>query len=123
MTSDEELRRIGVEHGADGGIVIARISADMLDEYIDILALEPVQLAEHQAEIAAVAIATDGTKRAKVDKFLGNLYRAYVAGVPYLIAGLEIMEIFLVPIRVSVTDDADFLHGGINGNDGQSACG
>ena len=48
MTSHEELRRIGKECRTHAEIVVARIAADMFDEYIDILALKPVQFTIHQ---------------------------------------------------------------------------
>ena len=64
MSRHEQLRRIGIEHGAHGVVIIAGIATNMLDEHINILALETVQLAIHQAQVTAVAVAADGTERA-----------------------------------------------------------
>ena len=65
MSGDEELRRIGEKRRADGEVVVTGIAADMLDEHIDILALEAVQFAVHQAEVTAVAVAANGAEGAE----------------------------------------------------------
>ena len=110
VSADEELRRRGVERGANAGVVVARIAADVLDEHVHVLALEAVQLAIHQPKVAAVAVAADGTQRPERSQPLGHLDGADVAGVPDFVAGLEIVQVFLVPIAVGVAEDADFLH-------------
>ena len=74
----------------------------MLYEHVDILDLEPVQLAIHQPQVSPVAIAADGTEGSEGGEFLGHLDTADIAGVPDFVAGLEIMEIFLVPIAVRI---------------------
>ena len=65
MTSHEELRRIGKECRAYAEVIIAWITADMFDEYVDILTLESVQFTIHQPQITAVAVATDSPERSE----------------------------------------------------------
>ena len=110
MPRDEELRRIGKERGAHAVVVVAGIAADMLDEHVDVLTLEAVQFPIHQPQVAAVAVATDGAQGPERRQPLGHLYGADVAGMPYLVAGLEIMQVFLVPVAMCVAQYAYLFH-------------
>ena len=110
MTSNEKLGRTGKERGTDRRVVVARITANMFDEHVDILTLEAVQFAVHEPQIASVTIATDSTEGTEGRQALSHLYRADIAGMPYLITGLEVVQILLVPITVGVADNAYFLH-------------
>ena len=110
VTGNEKLRRTGKERRTDRRVVIARITADVLDEHVDILTFETVQFAVHEPQIASVTIATDSTEGTKGRQALSHLYRADIAGMPYLITGFEVVQILLVPITVGVADNAYFLH-------------
>ena len=118
VTSHKQLWRIGIEHGAHGVVIVTWVATDMLDEHIDILALESVQFAIHQAQVAAVAVATDSTERAESLKLLSHLYATDVASMPYLVTGLKVVQVLLIPIAVCVADNTNCLHGndGINGS-------
>ena len=110
MPGYKQLRGRRINQSAHRRIVVARIAADVFDEHVDILAPEAVQLAIHQSEVAPVAVATDGTKGSKLCQPFSHFNRADVACMPNFIAGLEIMQIFVVPIGMGVTDDTYLLH-------------
>ena len=110
MSRNEELRRIGEKRGAYAGVVVTGIASDMFDEHVGLLTLEAVQFAVHQAQVAAVAVTADSPESSEGSQFLSHLDSADVAGVPYLVAGLEIVQVFLVPIAVRVADDANSFH-------------
>ena len=110
MTSHEELRRIGKECRAYAEVIIAWITADMFDEYVDILTLESVQFTIHQPQIAAVAITTDSPKRTESSQFLCYLHTTDIPCVPDLVAGFEVVQVFLIPIAVCITQNANPLH-------------
>ena len=82
----------------------------MLDEHIDILALETVEFTIHQAQVAPIAVATNSPERSEGCQFLGHLHTADVASMPYLVAGLEVVQILLVPVAVCVAEYAYRLH-------------
>ncbi len=91
MTRHEQLRRIGIEHATNAVVVVARIATDVFDEHVDILYLKTIKFAIHQPQVTAVAIATNGTERSERCQFLCHLHTADITGVPYLVAGLEIV--------------------------------
>jgi hypothetical protein len=106
VAGNEELWRTGKERRADGGVVTSGVAADVLDEHVNILTLEAVQLAIHQSQVAAVAVATDSPQWPESGKPLCHFDRTDIACVPYLVAGFEVVQILLVPIAVGVADDA-----------------
>ena len=110
VSADEQLRRHGVDLSAHGRVVVAGIAAYVLDEHLGVLAPEAQRLAEHPPEVAAVAVATDGAQRSEGRQALCHLERAYVAGVPYLVARLEVLQVAVVPPAVRVADYAYLLH-------------
>ena len=110
VTSYEELWRIGKEQLPHADIVVAWIATNMFDQHIDILALETVQFAIHQSQVASVAVAADSSQGTILSQFLSHLQRADIASMPYLVAGLKVMEVLWVPVAVGVADDADSLH-------------
>jgi hypothetical protein len=82
---------------------MARITADVLDKDIDILAFEAIQLTIHQSQVTTIAITTYGTEGTKLGKSLSYFHRTYVTSMPYLVAGLEIVQIFRIPVGMGVT--------------------
>ena len=110
MPSHEELWWIGIERRAHAGIGVARITTNMFDQHIHIFALESVQFTIHQSEITTITVAIDGSKGSEGSQSLCHLSIAYVASVPDLIAGLEVVQILVVPITVGIAQDADSLH-------------
>ena len=115
VACDEELWRTSKERGADAWVVTAGITTDMLNEHINIFALKAVQFAIHKSQITTVAVAADGTEWAESRQALSHFYRTDVAGMPYLVAGFEVMQILLVPKRVGVAENSDSFHCGIGG--------
>ena len=110
MSGDEQLWRIGKECRSHAGIVVSRITADMFDEYIDILALKTVQLMIHQSQVAPVAVAADSTERTERSKSVGYFRRPDVTGMPYLVAGFEVVQVLIIPERMRVTQYSYSLH-------------
>ncbi len=110
MTSYEELRRIGKECRAYAEVIIAWITADMFDEYVDILTLESVQFTIHQPQITAVAVATDSPERSEGSQFLCYLHTTDIPCVPDFVAGFEVVQVLLIPKRVRITQYSYFLH-------------
>ena len=110
MTSNEKLGRIGIERAPDGSIVVPRVTADVFNQHIHILALETVQFPVHQSEVTPVAVAADSPERPEGSQFLGHLHTPDVSGVPDLVAGLEVVQVFVIPIAMGVADNANLLH-------------
>ena len=110
MTSHEELRRISKECRSHAEVIIARITADMLDKHVDILDLETVQFTIHQPQISAVAVTTDSPERTEGRQFLRHFHITDIPCVPYLVAGFEVVQVFLIPIAVCITQNANPLH-------------
>ena len=79
-------------------VVVARVASDVLDEHVDVFALEAVEFAEHQPEVASVAVATDCPEGSEGCEAVGYLDAADVVGVPYLVAGFEVVEVAVVPM-------------------------
>ena len=102
MSRHEQLRRIGIEHGAHGVVIIAGIATNMLDEHINILALETVLFTIHQPEVATVTVATYSPERTEGSKFLRYLDTTDIAGMPDFIAGFKVMQILIIPVRVGI---------------------
>ena len=88
--------------GADGSVVIPRISADVLDEYIGTFYGKAVYLRVHDSQVATVNVSVDGTQRAESSQPFGHFQRTDVAGVPYFITMLEMLQISVVPTSVCV---------------------
>lgn len=135
VAADEELWRVGVDLALDAAVVLARVTTDVLHEYIDIFTLEAQHLGEHATEVAAVAVAADGADdAAALRRALGKLliriatstrlrinsgslqtfdglHGANIACMPNLVALLEVRQEFIVPIAVCVADDSYACHG------------
>ena len=107
MSSHKQLWGIGVERRADARVIVAGIAADVLDEHVDILALEPVQFTVHQPQVPAVAVATDSPERTEGSQFLCYLHTTDIPCVPDFVAGFEVL---LVPIAVRITQYTYLLH-------------
>ena len=110
MARDEKLRRIGVDLPSDARVVVARIAADVRHQNLDILAFPTEFFGIHQPKVAAVAVAADCPKRTERSQSIGHFGRADVACVPDFVARLEIVQVFVVPIRMGVAEDSDFFH-------------
>ena len=110
VTADEELRRVLEDVGTDARIVVAGVAADMFHEHLSVLAFPAEHLREDAPHVTAVDVAIDGLQWTECRQFLRHFDGADVPGVPDLVAGLEIVEVFLVPVGVGVADDAYLLH-------------
>jgi hypothetical protein len=110
VSCHKKLRRTGIEQFANRGVVIAGIASDMFDEHIGILAFESVQFTIHKSQVASITIATDSTQRTELSQSFCYLYTTDITCVPYLVAGLEVVQVLIVPIAVGVTDDSYSLH-------------
>ena len=106
MACNEQLRRQAVEQRAHRRVVVAGVAANVLDEHVDVFALEAVQFAVHEPQVAPVAVAAHGAQGSERRQFLGHLNRTDVACVPNLVAGFKVVQVLLVPVAVGVADDA-----------------
>jgi hypothetical protein len=102
MAGNEKFGWMGVHGSTDGGVVFARIAADVLDEHIDPFAGETVFFRETVAQVATVDIAIYGTERGYGREFVGDLHSSNVAGVPNLITLRKIFPEFCIPIAVGI---------------------
>jgi hypothetical protein len=82
----------------------------MFDKHIDILAFKAIKFTVHQTQVTSITVTTDSTKWTELCQAVGHLNATYIASMPYLITGLKIMQIFIVPVAVCITDDADSFH-------------
>ena len=110
VTADKEGRRVGVELVDDTAVVATRIAADVSHQDVGSLAGPPQFLGEHEAEVAAVAVADHGTQGAESGKAIGKLGAADVAGVPYLVALGEVLEVLIIPVGVGVAQETYAFH-------------
>ena len=110
MARDEKLWRRGIDLSSDGGIIVAGITADMLHKHIGVLASESELFGKHESEVAPIAVAADGSEGSEGSKSVCNLRTADVARMPYLVAGLEITEVFVVPECVGIAYDSYSFH-------------
>ena len=110
MTADEEGRRVCSECAPYRGIVVARITANMLDEHVGTLDGEAVYLGVAQADVAPVDVAIHGTEGAEGFELLGYLERTNVARMPHLVALGKVPCVAFIPIAMGVGEEADALH-------------
>ena len=110
VACDEQLGRRGKECGTYARVVVAGITAYMSHQHVHILTLPSQPFGEHPTEVTAIAVATDSPQRPEGGKSLGHLSRSDVAGMPYLVAGLEVVQVLFVPIGVGIAEYSDFFH-------------
>ena len=110
MAADEELGRTGIEAAADAGVVVTGIAADVLHEYFDFFATEPVFFAEHVTQVASVDVAIDGAQGCYLPEAFGEFDGADVAGMPYLVTFAEVFLVSVVPKAVGVGEESYACH-------------
>lgn len=104
MSADEERGRTHEEGAANGGVVVAGVAANVLDEHVGSLDGEAVDLWVAQADVASVDIAMYGAEGAEGFELLGYLERTDVAGMPHLIALGKVPCVAFVPMAVGVRE-------------------
>ena len=92
------------------GVIMPGVAADMGHKDIDILDAEAVELTEGVTHISAVHIAEDGACGAELPQTLEEFGGADIAGVPYLVAGVEMLEDAGVEQAMCITEEADAGH-------------
>lgn len=97
MSAYEEFGRTFVNLFSDACIILAGITSDVLHQNVHVLTLEAQHFGIHHTEVAAVAVAADGAQRSELGEALRKEWGADVAGVPYLVAWLEVSQILVVP--------------------------
>ena len=102
MSADEEFGRTFVNLFSDACVVLAGVSSDMFHHNVHVLTFEAQHFRIHHTEVAAVAVAADGAQRSELGEALRKEWGADVAGVPYLVAWLEVSQILVVPEGVSL---------------------
>ena len=63
----------------------------MLHQHVNVFAFKPQFLFIHQPQVTAVAVAAYSPEGSEFSKSLSHLCRTDVAGMPYFVAGLEIL--------------------------------
>ena len=102
MSADEETGWTDKKPFTDGSIVLTRISTDMFQQHIRSFDGETVHGWIVPTDITSINIAMNGTKRTEGSKLFCYLPTADVAGMPYLIALFEMLQVAVVPMAVSV---------------------
>lgn len=110
VPADEEAGRAGIDLLADAGGVAAGVAPNVRHQHLGTLAVPAKLDGEHASQVASVAIAADGPQRAELLEALGQLERTDVAGVPNLVARLEVLQVAVVPITVGVAQQAYPFH-------------
>ena len=110
VAADEELGRTRHELPHDAAVVAAGVAAYVFHQHVYLLALEPQHLRKHAAQVAAVAVAAHGTQGPEGGQAVGQFGRADVAGVPYLVARLKVVQVAVVPVGVGVAQYAYPFH-------------
>lgn len=114
VSAHEKTGRTDEQPLADGGIVTAGITTDVLDEDIRSLDGEAVQFRIEAAHITSVDVSVDGMQRTESSQTFRHFLRADVAGMPNFIALVEMLQVAVVPIAVGVGEDADSCHANPN---------
>lgn len=104
VPADEEGGRAHEEGAADRGVVVARVSANVLDEHVGSLDGEAVDLWVAQPDIAPIDIAMHSAEGTEGFERLGHLERTNVSGMPHLIALGKVPCVAFVPMAVSVRE-------------------
>lgn len=102
VSADEELWRHGIYRASYACVIVARIASDVLHEHFGVLTFPSQSLPEHAPQVAPVAVAVDGSESAEFCQLLCHFKRPDVACVPYLIARLEVFQVFVVLVGVCV---------------------
>ena len=102
VSAYEQLRRRGVYPRPYAGVVVAGVAADVFHQHVGVLAFPSQQFGIHQSQVAPVAVAAHRPEHAELGQAGRHLRRPYVAGVPYLVARLEVVQVLVVPVCVRV---------------------
>jgi hypothetical protein len=102
MAADEEPWWADKQVLADRGIIFARISADVLDEYIRAFDGEAVYFRIAQTDFTTIDIATYRTEGPESLKLIGHVKRTYITSMPYLVTLGKVPGITFVPIAMSI---------------------
>ena len=89
--------------------VFARVAAYVRHPHVHAFAHPSLVLLEHHAELVAVDVAIDSPQRLEGSEPVCHLDCAYVAGVPHLVAVLEMLEDLVVQESMSVRKQCDFV--------------
>ena len=102
VAADKQFGRFGEQTSADGRVVIARISADVLDQHLRPVHGEAVDLRIEPANLLSVNVSVHGTQGAESGQSLRHFRRTDIARMPYLVAVPEVFQVFVVPKRMSI---------------------
>ena len=110
VSADKQLGRACQQAAGNGRVVASGIAADVLHHDLRTIDGEAQGLWEEAAQFLPVDVAVDSTQGAEVGQSLGHLQGAYVAGVPDFVAGLEVLQVSVVPPPVGVRQESDSCH-------------
>ena len=110
VTTDKECGRIPKEFATYRSIIVAGITANMLNEHIGSFNRESVYFRVTQTDITSIDITTHGAEGSESLKLLCNLKRAYVARMPHLVTLGKVLCIAFIPMAMGIREEADALH-------------
>jgi hypothetical protein len=102
MATDEEPWWADKQVLADRGIISARISADVFDEYIRAFDGEAVYFRIGLPDFSTIDVSTYSTKRTEGSELFGYLQRTDVTAMPNFVELLEMFQVAVVPMAMSV---------------------
>lgn len=102
MSGDKKPRRVLTNILMNALIVPARIAADMCYPNVKSFTVKALVEWIALAEVCAVDIAINGTKRFEGFELVGEFDRADVSGVPYFVAFLEVLEDLFIKVAMCV---------------------
>lgn len=109
VTANEELGGTGKELVADAPVVTTRVTTDVGHQHVGSFARPAQQFGKHAAEVAAIAVADDGSKGTERGEAVGELHTTDVAGVPDLVALAEVLQVLVVPETMGITQQTNAL--------------
>ena len=86
VSADKKFRRTSHEAADDGRVVLARITADMLDQDLGSIYRETVYLRKHLPYFLPVYVSVNRPERTESRQLLGHFYRTDISGMPDFVA-------------------------------------
>lgn len=102
MPGYEQVRLLLAYDGAYSGGIFSGVASYVCHQYLAILYRETEYLVKFHSQFLSVNISTYSTYLAVFCKTVRNKWTADVAGMPYLVAIVEMQQEFVVPAGVRV---------------------
>ncbi len=110
VTRNEKLGRMRKKKFSDARVVTAWIAANVCHQDVCAFACPSKSLSEESSHVAPVAVAINSSQWAELLQSHGHFQRTNVAGMPYLVARLKVLQVAVVPKGVGVAKQTDAFH-------------